>query len=95
MARRVRSTSCFPLELAAWLERNHYGEPVHATEHGVRRRFQVRSIEPLLRWLLGLDRPVRIEAPDDVAAAFRALSESTLSRYADPADTTRPGGASS
>lgn len=74
----------FPLELAPWLERNRYGEPVSAGPHGVRRRFDVRSVEPLLRWLLGLGQPIRIETPDDVAQMFRDLVESTLARYAEP-----------
>jgi proteasome accessory factor B len=69
----ARVRFAFPLSL--WAERNGYGTLVdsHADGSSVR-RFEVRQVEPFIRWVLGCAGEARIVEPAALDDALRALA---------------------
>lgn len=76
----VRVHFRFPRSI--WAERNGHGEPVGGgeEEEGVR-VFQVRQLDPFLRWILTLEGDAQILSPPEVREAFSAMVEAVLARY--------------
>jgi predicted DNA-binding transcriptional regulator YafY len=77
----VRVAFRFPRSI--WAERNGHGEAVEggSGDEAVR-VFQVRQLDPFLRWILTLEGEARILSPSQVQAAFVSLSQAVLGRYA-------------
>lgn len=70
----------FPRSL--WAERNSHGEVVSTHHDGSAvRRFQVRSVDAFLRWLLAQGTEVSIEAPDELNEALWALRLQVAALY--------------
>ena len=60
----------FPRSL--WAERNGHGRLVAEDDDGAQlRSFRIRRRDPFLRWVLSLEGDARVEAPPDLAEAFR------------------------
>jgi len=73
----------FPRSL--WAERNGHGTLVGEEADGAQvRSFEVRRSEPFLRWVLSLAGDARVEAPEPLREAFRALAAAVASGHADP-----------
>lgn len=93
----------FPRSL--WAERNGKGEPVEERADGAAvRSFQVRQVDPFLRWVLSLEGDAEVLGPPELRRALRDLAERVLALYAagsegspgrrpKPADQGDPGGA--
>jgi hypothetical protein len=83
----VRAHVRFPFPLSLWAERNGHGTLADRHDDGSTvRAFDVRQVEPFVRWVLGCGGEAQIVAPDALADALRALA----TRIAD-AHTTAPG----
>jgi proteasome accessory factor B len=83
IAARVRFA--FPLSL--WADRNGYGTLVesHADGSSVR-RFDVRQVDPFLRWVLGCAGDASILEPDELADALRMMATRIARAHASEED---------
>lgn len=79
-AMEVRVRFRFPRSI--WAERNGHGRPVGVGDgrEGVR-LFQVRQLDPFLRWVLTLEGDAQILSPPEVREAFATMAEAVLARY--------------
>jgi len=72
----------FPRSL--WAERNGLGTLLHEESDGAQLRgFRVRRSDPFLRWVLSLEGDARVEAPRELADAFREMAAAVVRLYDD------------
>ncbi len=72
----------FPRSL--WAERNGKGElVVEEAEGAAVRRFEVRQVDPFLRWVLSLEGDAEILDPPELREALREMAEAVLALYGD------------
>jgi predicted DNA-binding transcriptional regulator YafY len=70
----------FPRSL--WAERNGHGQLLAEGEDGAQlRSFRIRRRDPFLRWVLSLEGDARVEAPPDLAEAFRGMAAAVEALY--------------
>jgi predicted DNA-binding transcriptional regulator YafY len=70
----------FPRSL--WAERNGHGRLVAEDDDGAQlRSFRIRRRDPFLRWVLSLEGDARVEAPPDLAEAFREMAAAVAALY--------------
>lgn len=76
----VRVRFSFPRSI--WAERNGHGELEASGEEGEGIRiFEVRQMDPFLRWILTLEGDAQILSPPEVRQAFSTMVEAVLARY--------------
>lgn len=87
----VEARVLFRFPLSLWADRNRYGRRVHEREDGaVIRVFEVRQVNPFLRWLLTFEGEAELLSPPELREALRELAVDVAARYEPPA---APGGA--
>lgn len=70
----------FPRSL--WADRNGHGTLVAEHDDGSQlREIQVHRQEPFLRWVLSLEGDARVEGPEELRDAFRAMVDAVARRY--------------
>ena len=70
----------FPLSL--WAERNRYGALDRSEENGATvRSFEVRQVDPFLRWILSRGGDARVIEPPELRERVRDLARETLAVY--------------
>jgi hypothetical protein len=80
----------FAFPLSVWAERNGYGTLVESYGDGAaERRFDVRQVDPFLRWVLGCAGEATIVAPAELADALRTLARRIADAHASPGKDER------
>ncbi len=79
----------FRFPRSVWADRNGHGTLVTEDEKGNQvREIPVHRPEPFLRWVLSLEGDARVQGPDELRDAFRAMVEEVARRY-EPAPAGR------
>lgn len=72
----------FRFPRSVWAARNGHGTLVREDDKGNQvREITVHRAEPFLRWVLSLEGDARVEGPEDLRQAFRAMVEAVARRY--------------
>ncbi|MFQ5680228.1 MAG: helix-turn-helix transcriptional regulator [Gemmatimonadota bacterium] len=78
----------FPLSL--WAERNEQGRAVKEGEDGSAvREFEVRQVDPFLRWVLSLEGEARVLEPPELREAFHELARRVATLYEGEAESRK------
>jgi proteasome accessory factor B len=78
----LRARIRFPFPRSLWAERNGHGTLVEEEDDGAAlREFEVRQLDPFLRWLLALEGEAEIVEPPQLAAALRQLARDVVDLY--------------
>jgi predicted DNA-binding transcriptional regulator YafY len=78
----IQARVWFRFPRSIWADRNGYGSVVREdADGGQLREIAVHRPEPFLRWLLSLEGDARVESPDELRDAFRAMVEAVARRY--------------
>ena len=78
----MRASVRFEFPLSLWAERNRYGELERSDEDGVSvRSFEVRQVDPFLRWILSRAGEARVIEPKELRERVRDLARETLAVY--------------
>jgi len=87
----IQARVWFRFPRSIWADRNGYGSAVREDADGSQlREMAVHRPEPFLRWLLSLEGDARVESPEDLRVAFRAMVEAVARRYEPAADARAP-----
>jgi proteasome accessory factor B len=93
----LRARVLFEFPSSLWADRNGYGEKEQELPDGSQvRAFDVRQVNPFLRWILSLEGRARIAAPTSLVDGLRSMAEEVLAVYeasAAEASAAAPGGA--
>ncbi len=80
--RTLRARVLFEFPTSLWAERNGYGEKEQELPDGSHvRAFEVRQVNPFLRWILSLEGRARIAAPTSLVDGLRSMAEEVLAVY--------------
>lgn len=81
-AEPIRALVRFRFPRSLWAERNGHGELVTREPDGAQlRSFAVRRTDPFLRWVLSLAGDARVEEPETLREAFRAMAAAVATRH--------------